>query len=321
MNSTQNTKKTKKAARVSEAELDARNAPQSTKIKEPEVKLAPVPVAAPVSAAIEENIEKIASQITKVGEKVNENSADLQSVRNDLKSQAEQAELHSSQILEAGSKVETLASFMKEELALQVNKIANQINPNIENIFETQLSEIENHMSVFSESNKRIKMEVSELTKSVENSAKKTEENIEMLQTGLEENKTEIITIGNQLQHLTSLVEKLVSGNAGASFSKPSPVKSRKRKTSELPVPDFSNLSKEKDDESTSYSPLSNTGDSTDDIPIENLVAQKSQNEGADKDDSKTENTKKTSKKKGKSKKKYTIHEDSDTHGLYCAMR
>lgn len=103
--------------------------------------------------------------------------------------------------------------------------------------------------------------------------------------------------------HLTSLVEKLVSGSAGSSFSKPSPVKSRKRKTSELPVPDFSNLSKEKDDESTSYSPLSNTGDSTDDIPIENLVDQKSQNE-AEKDDSKTENKKKTSKKKEKSKKK-----------------
>lgn len=299
----ENSKKTKKTSHVSEAELDARNAPQSTKIKEPEFKAAPLPVIAPVSAAIGENIEKIASQITKVGEKVNENSADLQSVRNDLKSRAEQAELHSGQILEAGSKVETLASFMKEELALQVNKIANQINPNIENIFETQLSEIENHMSVFSESNKRMKMEVSELAKSVENSTKKTEENIEMLQNGLEENKTEIITIGNQLQHLTSLVEKLVSGSAGSSFSKPSPVKSRKRKTSELPVPDFSNLSKEKDDESTSYSPLSNTGDSTDDIPIENLVDQKSQNE-AEKDDSKTENKKKTSKKKEKSKKK-----------------
>ena len=103
-------------------------------------------------------------------------------------------------------------------------------------------------------------------------------------------------------QHLTSLVEKLVSGNSGESFSKPSPVRARKRKTSELPVPDFSDLSKEKSNESTSYSPLSNTGDSTDDIPIENFVAQSSQNETKDKND--TESEKKSTKKKGKSKKK-----------------
>jgi len=154
-------------------------------------------------------------------------------------------------------------------------------------------------MSSFSESNKRMKREVSALSESVEKAAKATEENIEILQNGLAENKTEIILIGNQLQHLTSLIEKLVSG---ASFSEPSPVKAKKRRMSELPVPDFSNLSKEKDDEATSYSPLSNTGGSADDIPIESLVARSVQNQSEDKNDSEVEKTTKVAKKKGKSK-------------------
>ncbi|CBY41311.1 unnamed protein product, partial [Oikopleura dioica] len=300
----ENSKNMKKASRDSDPGIDARNAPQSTKIKDPEVQHTTGPFIAPVSPFIEEKIEKIASQLTKVGDKVSENTANLLSVREELEAQAGRAELHSNQILEAGSKVGTLANEMKVELAKQVNKISNQINPNIENIFETQLSEIENHMSSFSESNKRMKMEVSELSKSVEKAAKTTEGNIEMLHIGLAENKTEIIMLGNQLQHLTSLIEKLVSEKAGASFSKPSPVRTKKRRISDLPVPDFSNLSKEKGEEATSYSPLSNTGDSTDDIPIETLVSQNSQNQDEVENDSVTEKTTKTAKKKEKSKKK-----------------
>ncbi|CAG5096460.1 Oidioi.mRNA.OKI2018_I69.XSR.g14627.t1.cds [Oikopleura dioica] len=194
--------------------------------------------------------------------------------------------------VQISSELQTLTGKMEEEFAQQMVRVTEQVqgvNANMENIFESQLKEIENEMSAFGEQNQEVKNEVHLLRGIVEKAAQSTVTNLEVIQKNLaeklenvqrkcEENTSEITLVGKQIQNLTSLFETFLESQKTAAKScyenGARSKESKKRKSSpfeELPLPDISNniegsnVPTENYEESTSYSPLSNTEQSTDD--------------------------------------------------------